>query len=269
MIKARIIAICSIGAVIGFACDPETPDDEGTRRGPLPEVVDEDGAELRVPATRAELAARGIEVIDVADVVATRIDGVTEPEAEEDDDDSPGPAADVDGITSLDDPRLTEPMRHDMGLVAEQHPDAAITVYTCPDNLQLNSTSFGGATAGWGSVGFVGGAISSTSILNWFTGAKMLKCHGERTITPGYSEPAYVSRMTAVGTACSQGSGGGDFWFTCYTVSDSNCCTTGHGAGCSVPPVQSCVCAADSYCCNNTWDSICVGEVTSVDCGRC
>lgn len=257
MIKARFIAISTF-TLLGFACDPEAPDDED-RRGALPEIIDEDGADLRVPATRAELAARGIEVIDVE---ATRT-------AAPDDADDTEPAADVDGITDVDDPRLTELMREDMQLVADLNPQAAVTVYTCPDNLQANVISFGGATAGWGSVGFTGGTVSSTSILDWFTGAKMLKCHGDRTITPGYSEPMYVSRMTAVGSVCTQSAGGGDYWFTCYTVPDSNCCTTGHGAGCSVPPVQSCVCAADPYCCNNTWDSICVGEVTSLSCGSC
>ncbi len=29
------------------------------------------------------------------------------------------------------------------------------------------------------------------------------------------------------------------------------------------------MCEVDSYCCNNGWDSICVGEVESLGCGTC
>ncbi|WP_437673225.1 hypothetical protein [Sorangium sp. So ce131] len=36
--------------------------------------------------------------------------------------------------------------------------------------------------------------------------------------------------------------------------------------GCNDASVQSCVCAADPYCCNTQWDSICVDEVTSLHC---
>ncbi len=47
-----------------------------------------------------------------------------------------------------------------------------------------------------------------------------------------------------------------------------DCCAAG-GTGCSDVVVESCVCDADPYCCNNTWDSICVGEVASLGCGTC
>jgi hypothetical protein len=40
-------------------------------------------------------------------------------------------------------------------------------------------------------------------------------------------------------------------------------------AGCGDADTEACVCAADSYCCNVSWDSICVGEVDSLDCGSC
>ncbi len=49
----------------------------------------------------------------------------------------------------------------------------------------------------------------------------------------------------------------------------ADCCATGAAASCGDLAVQSCVCAADSYCCNNAWDSICVGEVESLGCGSC
>lgn len=40
----------------------------------------------------------------------------------------------------------------------------------------------------------------------------------------------------------------------------SNCCETGHGSGCDDSNCETIVCAIDPYCCNNTWDGICVDE---------
>jgi cysteine-rich repeat protein len=48
-----------------------------------------------------------------------------------------------------------------------------------------------------------------------------------------------------------------------------DCCETGHGAGCSVEPVESCVCALDPACCSIGWDSLCVGDVDDFGCGTC
>jgi hypothetical protein len=48
-----------------------------------------------------------------------------------------------------------------------------------------------------------------------------------------------------------------------------NCCQTGHGAGCSNPAIQACVCAVDPFCCDIEWDNICVGEVQGLNCGSC
>ncbi|MEE9297265.1 MAG: DUF4215 domain-containing protein [Phycisphaerae bacterium] len=48
-----------------------------------------------------------------------------------------------------------------------------------------------------------------------------------------------------------------------------NCCETGHGAGCSDPTIESCVCAADPFCCDVEWDQICADEVESLACGSC
>ncbi|WP_437625694.1 hypothetical protein [Sorangium sp. So ce1151] len=46
-----------------------------------------------------------------------------------------------------------------------------------------------------------------------------------------------------------------------------NDCVNPHPfAGCNDTPVQSCVCAADPFCCNTQWDSICAAEVTSLHC---
>lgn len=50
------------------------------------------------------------------------------------------------------------------------------------------------------------------------------------------------------------------------------CCSTHQDAGCAPNwsrEVESCVCALDSYCCNNAWDSLCVSEVDTFGCGTC
>jgi hypothetical protein len=41
-------------------------------------------------------------------------------------------------------------------------------------------------------------------------------------------------------------------------------CASGVGLAASCDPCASQVCAQDPYCCNDAWDSVCVGEVTSI-----
>ncbi len=56
----------------------------------------------------------------------------------------------------------------------------------------------------------------------------------------------------------------------CGTCDTSVACCEASGApGCELPPVQSCVCAADPYCCATAWDALCVDEVTTLGCGTC
>jgi len=249
MTNSRIILL---GALVGgavAACDVETYPDELAERDAILAEVEQERPAAR---TSVELAEQGISLLRAEAPVDREVMGPAEF-----------------GVEDLDDPRLTEPMRASLELMAASDPSAVTLLFTCPDNIQANVISFGGATAGWGSVGFVGGAVSSTSTSTWFDGRVQLKCHGTNTLTPGYFEPIYVSRFSAVGAECQQHSGGGDYWFTCQSVSDSNCCSTGHGAGCEFDWVESCVCAVDAYCCNTNWDSICVNEVTSEDCGGC
>jgi hypothetical protein len=50
---------------------------------------------------------------------------------------------------------------------------------------------------------------------------------------------------------------------------DHNCCETGHGAGCTDPVIEACVCAQDPYCCDGEWDGDCVLEVETFGCGSC
>ena len=44
-------------------------------------------------------------------------------------------------------------------------------------------------------------------------------------------------------------------------------CATGGALNAACDPCVAQICAVDSFCCNNSWDSICVGEVSSV-CGQ-
>ncbi len=48
-----------------------------------------------------------------------------------------------------------------------------------------------------------------------------------------------------------------------------SCCEIGLQPGCQDPVVAGCVCAQDSFCCDNAWDDICVGEVMGYGCGTC
>jgi hypothetical protein len=61
-----------------------------------------------------------------------------------------------------------------------------------------------------------------------------------------------------VASICGQTCGGG----TC----SHNKCTAGAKLVKTCDPCVTQICNADSYCCNTQWDSICVGEVSSV-CG--
>ena len=56
---------------------------------------------------------------------------------------------------------------------------------------------------------------------------------------------------------------------SCPQTRPNACCETSSGPGCSNPDLQAQVCAADPYCCNVRWDSICVSEVESLGLGLC
>jgi hypothetical protein len=64
--------------------------------------------------------------------------------------------------------------------------------------------------------------------------------------------------VTSVGT--SGGGGGGGM---------GDCCTPNGSPGCDDPGVESCVCAADAFCCGTEWDQLCVDQVDSLGCGSC
>jgi hypothetical protein len=47
-----------------------------------------------------------------------------------------------------------------------------------------------------------------------------------------------------------------------------DCCAGNATPGCQDAEIAACVCAQDAFCCDNEWDSTCVGEVTSFDCNK-
>ena len=48
-----------------------------------------------------------------------------------------------------------------------------------------------------------------------------------------------------------------------------NCCEEQEGPGFDAELVKECVCADDSYCCESTWDGVCVAQVESLGCASC
>ena len=65
------------------------------------------------------------------------------------------------------------------------------------------------------------------------------------------------------------GAGGGPGGSGGTGGSPGNCCVASGMPGCSNPEVAACVCETDPFCCSTAWDSICVGEIEPLGCGRC
>jgi hypothetical protein len=47
------------------------------------------------------------------------------------------------------------------------------------------------------------------------------------------------------------------------------CCEGHEGPGCDNKPVQECVCAMDSWCCESEWDDACAALIEQLGCGHC
>jgi hypothetical protein len=47
------------------------------------------------------------------------------------------------------------------------------------------------------------------------------------------------------------------------------CCAVQPDPGCPSPEIESCVCAQDPFCCNETWDDLCVSNVDDFGCAMC
>lgn len=63
------------------------------------------------------------------------------------------------------------------------------------------------------------------------------------------------------GSGATTGAGGGG-------SVNTDCCVPSQSPGCADNTLEACVCAVDSYCCNNAWDAICVSEAQQ-NCSAC
>jgi hypothetical protein len=48
-----------------------------------------------------------------------------------------------------------------------------------------------------------------------------------------------------------------------------DCCAGHDSAGCDNKPVEQCVCASDSWCCESEWDDACTALIEQLGCGHC
>ncbi|NUN15076.1 MAG: hypothetical protein HUU55_15710, partial [Myxococcales bacterium] len=72
---------------------------------------------------------------------------------------------------------------------------------------------------------------------------------------------------TAFDQLCVDAANGPDCGIACGCIEvQSDCCTTTSGlTGCTDPTCEACVCALDPFCCETSWDGICVNEAQN-DC---
>ncbi len=112
-------------------------------------------------------------------------------------------------------------------------------------------------------------SASATSASVAACGSGQSAC-GTECISTDYDELncGECGNVCDVGETCDLGVCGG-----ATTAGDDGgggaCCVASVSPGCSDATVESCVCAADAYCCATAWDSSCVNRVTSGGCGTC
>ncbi len=117
------------------------------------------------------------------------------------------------------------------------------------------ATSTGIVSSGWGIVGF-GGSSSFTS-----GPGRMLFRVGPngnaRSVIAQSKDHLQVSAGSIVSS-----------WTQMRKTPNSHSlCNPGAALATSMDACVNSICASDSFCCNSSWDSVCVGEVTSI-CGR-
>ena len=69
------------------------------------------------------------------------------------------------------------------------------------------------------------------------------------------------------GSSLSNGAAFDDIVLTADPLGSHACCQVG-SPGCADPPIETCVCGFDPYCCEVAWDAICVAEVGVLGCGE-
>jgi hypothetical protein len=78
---------------------------------------------------------------------------------------------------------------------------------------------------------------------------------GQDCVSQGFAGGGVLACLgdcTGFDTAGCMGGGGG-----------SDCCTAHAGTGCDNAACEASVCAADAFCCSNSWDDICAGEAAA------
>ena len=117
------------------------------------------------------------------------------------------------------------------------------------------------------SQGYAGGTImcaadckslNTAGCVNAICGNGMIEA-GETCDGAALNGQSCVSQGFSGGTlACNANCSG---YNTAGCVSGSgDCCTANLYPGCQVASIQNCVCALDSFCCSNEWDSLCAQE---------
>jgi hypothetical protein len=90
-------------------------------------------------------------------------------------------------------------------------------------------------------------------------GAEIGCSSGTATSTSGATYATLAAGQTVNIFVDGEGAASGAFTLSVEEAMDSgNCCFAHPTTGCDDAAVEACVCAFDSYCCNNQWDSICV-----------
>lgn len=54
-----------------------------------------------------------------------------------------------------------------------------------------------------------------------------------------------------------------------WTSDDPDCCVASGTPGCDDPEIEACVCGGDAFCCQSSWDDVCVENVEAYNCGSC
>ena len=97
--------------------------------------------------------------------------------------------------------------------------------------------------------------------------------------TPGCTDPAIEACVCANDAYCCStqwdstcvGRVGSDLCGESCMPDDADgpCCSANGTPGCEVNSVESCVCAADAFCCDTLWDEMCVEAIGTNSCGTC
>lgn len=123
------------------------------------------------------------------------------------------------------------------------------------------------------SQGFAGGNLSCTAVCG-FNSTGCTNC-GNNIIDGGEAcDGNNFSGQTCQSNNPGKFAGGNLSCANCGSISTAgctsgNCCDLGGKGACQVPAILNCVCNADTYCCNNSWDDLCVSQAKSMCGAQC